>query len=58
MLFDHLIRPRQHIRWYRETDLFRGFQVDHEFELGRLLDWNLGRLRALKNLVDIHAARL
>ena len=25
-LFDHLVRPRQHVRWNREADVFAGFQ--------------------------------
>lgn len=26
--FDHLVRPRQHVGWYRDFDLFRCFQID------------------------------
>ena len=36
--FDDPIRPRQHTRRNREADLFGGFQIDHQLELGRLLD--------------------
>ena len=35
---DYLIRPRQHIRWNRHTDLLRRRQIDHQVELGWLLD--------------------
>ena len=35
-LFDHLVRPRQHVRRYRQADLFGGLQVDHQLELRRL----------------------
>ena len=26
---DHLIRPRQHVGWNRQANLFRGFEVNH-----------------------------
>jgi len=29
-----------------------GLQIDHQFELGRLLDRQVGRFSALENLVD------
>ena len=38
MLFDHLVRPRQHVGWNRETNLLRRLQIDHQLELRRLLD--------------------
>ena len=31
---DHLIRPRQHVRRDRETDLVRRFEIDSQLELG------------------------
>ena len=31
------VRPRQHVRRNRQADLFRGFEVDDELELRRLL---------------------
>ena len=37
--FDHFIRSRQHVGRNRQTDLLRGFQIDDELELCRLLDW-------------------
>ena len=40
---NHLIRPRQHIRWDRQADLLGGFEVDDELELRRLLDRQIGR---------------
>jgi hypothetical protein len=42
---DHPVRPRQHIRWNRETDLLGRFQVNHELEFRRLLDRQFSRLR-------------
>src|SRR5262245_41763024 len=50
---DHSIRSRQHIRWNRQTDLLRGFKIDDEFELRRLLYWKVGGLSAFKNLVHV-----
>src|ERR1041385_460751 len=43
---DHPVRPCQHVRRDRKPDLLRGLQIDHELELGRLLDGETGRLRA------------
>ena len=37
-LLDHLIRPRQQRRRDREAEGLGGLEVDHEVELGRLLD--------------------
>src|SRR6266508_1436007 len=34
MLFDDLVRPRQHIRRNREADLLGRFPVEYEIELG------------------------
>src|SRR5258707_10762091 len=53
--FDHFIRPRQHIRWNRQTDLFCGFQIDHKLKLRGLLDWKIRRLGALEDF--IHESR-
>ena len=50
-LLDHLIRPRQHIRRDRQADLLRGFQVDHELDLRRLLNRQISRLGTFKDLV-------
>src|SRR4030095_4766303 len=49
---DHLVRSHQHIRRDRQADLLGGLHMDHKLELCRLLDWNVGWLRALENLVD------
>ena len=43
-LFDHLIRPRQHVRWNRQADLLGRFQIDDELELRRLLHREIGGL--------------
>src|SRR5438552_8572409 len=52
-LLDYLIRPRQHVWGNRETDLLRGFQIDHELKLRRLLYGQFGGLTAFEDLVDI-----
>ena len=55
LLFNHLIRPRQHIRRNRQADLLRGFQIDDQLELCRLLDGQIGGLGAFQNLVHIRS---
>ena len=52
-LFDDPVRPRQHIRRYRQSDLLRRFQIDDELELHRLLDGQVGGRPSFENLVDI-----
>jgi hypothetical protein len=52
-LFDHLIRPYQYVRRNCQADLLRGFQVDDEFKLYRLLHGKVGGLSALENLVHV-----
>jgi hypothetical protein len=39
---DHLIRSHQHVRRNRETNLLGRFEIDHQFELRRLLDRQVG----------------
>ena len=47
-LLDHPIRPHQHVRWNRQADLLRRFQVDHQLKLRRLLHRQIRRLGAFK----------
>jgi len=47
MLFNDLVRPKQHRLRGREADLLRGLEIDHELKLRRLLDWQLGGLPSL-----------
>jgi len=35
----------------READLLRGFQIDYQLELRRLLYWQVGGFRPFENLV-------
>src|ERR1700730_10465866 len=46
-LLDHLIRPLQERRRDREAEGLGGLEVDHQLELGRLLDGEVAGLRAL-----------
>src|SRR5262245_6858783 len=53
VLLDHLIRPRQHVGRNRQANLFGSFQIDDEFKLHRLFDWQVSRSSALQNFVGI-----
>jgi hypothetical protein len=44
---DDAIGSDEHIRWNGQSDLFGRFEIDHQLELGRLLDRQIGRLGAL-----------
>ena len=48
---DQPIRPGEHLRWNRQTDLFRCLEIDHQLKLGGLLDGKVGRLCALQDSV-------
>src|SRR5262245_604526 len=50
---DHLIRPQQQRRRDGEVERFSGLEVDHQLELGGLLDREVTWLGAPQNLVDI-----
>ena len=50
---DHLIRSDENIRRDCETDLFGGFEIDHELELHRLLDGKIGGLGALEYFIKV-----
>src|SRR2546428_223274 len=51
--FDQLVRPQQQCLRDRQPKSLRGFEVDHELELGGLLDGEVRRLGALQDLVDV-----
>jgi hypothetical protein len=42
---DHLVRAHQQRLRNREVERLGGFEVDHQFHLGRLLNRDIGRLR-------------
>ena len=47
------VRSHQHIRWNRQTDLLRRFEIDDELELLRLLHGKVRGLAAFQNLVHV-----
>jgi hypothetical protein len=53
ILFDHLVGTTKQRRWQFEAKRFRCPQVDHQFELGRYLNWQFIRLRASKNAIHV-----
>jgi hypothetical protein len=46
VLLDQPSRPGEHLRWNRHADLLRRLEIDYQLELCRLLDRQVGRLRA------------
>src|SRR6516165_4842902 len=44
ILFDHLVGERKRPIWQIETKCFGGLEVDHQLQLARLHDWQVGRL--------------
>src|SRR5262245_17460544 len=50
---DYLICETKKRGRNRETECFSGLEVDDKVEFGRLLDWNVGGLGALQNLVHM-----
>src|SRR5438552_15875771 len=52
-LLDNLIRPSEYWRRDLQTKLLRRLEVDHQFELGWLLDGKVSGLGAFEDLVHI-----
>src|ERR1700686_5437747 len=50
--FDHLVGTEQQGLRHRDAKRLGGFEVDHQLELGRLLNRNIGRSGAAKYLGD------
>ena len=48
---NYFVRPRQHIRRDRHADMFCGFEIDYELELGRLLNREFGESKVLNTVV-------
>src|SRR5450755_4149039 len=51
--FDHLVGAGEDCWWNGERKRLGSLEIDHQFELGWLLDRKVGGLRAAQNLVDI-----
>src|SRR6516225_610404 len=50
---DHLVGTSEQRRWHFAAERFRGFEVDHRLVFGRRLHWQVGRLLALKDSIDV-----
>src|SRR5262245_66674656 len=53
--FDHLVGAGEQGGWDLDPERLGGLQVDHELELGGLLDGQIGRLFAFQNSTSIHS---
>ena len=53
--FDHLVGAGEEGFGNRKADRFRGFDVDHQLELGRLLNWQITRLLTFENATSVNA---
>jgi hypothetical protein len=47
--FDHLVSLGEHQNWDLKAEGVSGLEIDHQFYLGALLDWQVSRLGALEN---------
>src|SRR5262249_9449783 len=54
--FDYRVRPRQHVRRYRQADLLGSFQIDDELEFLRLLHGKVRRFGTFQNLVNVSSS--
>src|SRR6516165_3623401 len=52
-LFDQLVGGHLHDQWHRETERLRRFEIDDEFDLGRLHHGKLGGLLTLEDAIDV-----
>src|SRR5215469_8521972 len=51
--YSHFVGAGKHTRRNGQTQRLHGLEVDHKPVFGRRLDWEIGRLLALKNSIDI-----
>jgi hypothetical protein len=54
-LLDHLVGADEQRGRHREAGRFGSFHVDHQGEFGGPLHWQVGRLGAFEDLVDVVA---
>src|SRR5262245_51434406 len=52
-LLDHLTRLEEQRRWICQPERLCGLQIDHQLELGGLLDGEIAGLGALQDFVDV-----
>jgi hypothetical protein len=53
MLFDHLVGASEQQRRHVEAERLRRLEVDHQLELGWLLNRQIARLDSLEELPDV-----
>src|SRR6266403_1448292 len=51
--FDHFVSELLKLQRDIEAECLCRLEIDHQLELGRLLDWQIGGLGALENLVHV-----
>ena len=51
--FNHLVSLGEHQNWDLKAEGVSGLEIDHQFYLGALLDWEVSRLGALENFSDV-----
>jgi hypothetical protein len=52
--FDHLVGASEERFGNREADRFRSFDIDHQLELGRLLNWQITRPLAFEDATGVN----
>ncbi len=52
-LFDHLVGAGKHGRRHVEAERLGRLEVEHRLVLGRRLHWQVGRLLALQDAIDV-----
>ena len=52
-LLDHLVGAGDERRRHFKAERLRGLEIDHQLELGRRLNWQLGRFLALEDAIGI-----